>query len=62
MRGAEAIAGGRLLAQTPEPVPDRDGEPHRVPAEPPPEPPDPNPVHVPPGGPQPAELPSGKPD
>jgi len=43
----EATVYGRTLAQTPEPLPDRDGEPHKVPAEPPPEPPDPNPVRMP---------------
>ncbi len=42
----DEIAYGRMLAQTPEPLPDRDGEPHKVPVEPPPEPPDPNPIYV----------------
>lgn len=42
----EATVYGCMPAQTPEPLPDRDGEPHKVPVEPPPEPPDPNPVRM----------------
>ena len=54
MTDKEALECGAMVAQTPDPLPDRDGEPHKVPVEPPPEPPDPNPVHAPPGEPSPA--------
>lgn len=56
--------GPDTLAQTPDPLhPQREGDsPGKVPQQPPAEPPNPNPVIIPPGGPQPGDLPASNPD
>ncbi|HKY01170.1 MAG TPA: hypothetical protein VJM53_01310 [Burkholderiales bacterium] len=56
--------GPDTLAQTPEPFsPERKHDsPGKVPVQPPAEPPNPNPVHIPPATPQPGDLPASNPD
>lgn len=56
--------GPDTLAQTPEPfAPERKHDsPGKAPVNPPAEPPNPNPIHIPPGSPNPGDLPGSNPD